>query len=92
MLTLDSEQMCQPLSAYWLSYNFGYDKPYTCLNGNVLSPLVGVLSVVSDLYAVLLPCIWLHRYNLHITLRQRIGLDVVFALGTLYDRSHALIF
>ena len=73
--------MCTPIEAYWLSYDPSYDKPHTCLNGNVLSPLVGVLSVISDIYAVLLPCIWLHRYNLHVTRRQRIALDIVFALG-----------
>lgn len=76
--------MCTPLDAYWLSYDPEYDTPFKCLNGNILSPFVGVLSVVSDVYAVLLPCIWLHRYNLHVTKRQRIALDIVFALGTMY--------
>lgn len=76
--------MCQPLSAYWESYAFNYDKSFTCLDGNVLSPLVGVLSVISDIYAVVLPCVWLHRYNLNVTRRQRVGLDIVFALGTMY--------
>lgn len=84
---IDVKQMCQPLSAYWESYAFNYDQPFTCINGNVLSPLVGVLSVVSDIYAVVLPCVWLHRYNLNVTRRQRIGLDVVFALGTMYETS-----
>ena len=74
--------VCQPLDAYWLSYNFNYDEDFTCINGNVLSPLVGVLSVVSDIYAVALPCIMLYCYNLDVPRRQKIGLNIIFALGT----------
>ncbi len=29
--------ICQPLDAYWLSYDLHYDKPYTCLNGDIFS-------------------------------------------------------
>lgn len=75
--------ICQPLDAYWLSYDFSYDKDFTCLDGNVLTPFVGVFSVLSDLYAVLLPCLWLHLYNPTATQQQRWSLNFIFALGTM---------
>ena len=73
--------ICQPLSAYWESYDFNYNKTYTCINGDILSPLVGVLSIISDLYAVLLPSVMLRHYNLDVPKRQKIGLNIIFALG-----------
>lgn len=73
--------MCTPLTAYWESYNYDYDREFTCLNGNVLSPLVGVLSVVTDIYAVILPCAMLTRVNLDVPRRQKIGLNVIFSLS-----------
>lgn len=75
--------VCRPLSAYWESYDLNYTGTYTCINGNVLSPMVGVLSVVSDLYAVLLPFLMLRQYDLNVSRRQRIALDAIFALGLL---------
>lgn len=75
--------ICQPLDAYWLSYSFTYHKDFKCIDGDVLSPFVGVLSVFSDIYAVVLPCIWLQRYHLDISRRQRIGLNILFSLGTI---------
>lgn len=73
--------MCQPLSAYWESYNYDYDREFTCLNGNILSPFVGALSVFTDVYAVILPCAMLARVNLDVPRRQKIGLNVIFGLG-----------
>lgn len=73
--------ICKPLTAYWESYNFDYDKEFTCINGNVLSPFVGALSVFTDVYAVILPCAMLARVNLDVPRRQKIGLNVIFALG-----------
>ena len=73
--------ICTPLDAYWLSYNYSYHKPYTCLNGNILSPIVGSLSIVSDIYAVVLPCTVLHYYDLKVPRAQKVGLNIIFALG-----------
>lgn len=73
--------ICRPLSAYWLSYDFSYDKEFTCINGNVLTPVSGVLGVISDVYAVLVPCLMLRHYNLDVPRRQKIVLNVIFALG-----------
>ncbi len=75
--------ICQPLDVYWLYYTGTYDKPYTCIDGNVLSVSVGVLSVMSDIFAVLLPTFWLQRYNLNISCGQRIGLNIIFSLGSI---------
>ena len=76
--------ICRPLDAYWLSYDFGYDKQYTCVDGNVLSPFVGILSMTSDIYTVVLPCVMLQHFELSIPRRQKIGLNIVFALGSMY--------
>lgn len=73
--------MCRPLDAYWLSYDFTYNKPYTCVDGDAISLCVGILSVVSDLYAVILPFIILRHYDLDVPRRQRVGLNIVFSLS-----------
>jgi hypothetical protein len=68
--------ICRPLSAYWESYDFSYDKEFTCIDGNVLTPVSGVLGVISDVYAVLLPCLMLRHYDLDVPRRQKIVLNV----------------
>lgn len=75
--------ICRPLDAYWLSYDFHYDDNFQCVNGNVLSICVGVFSVISDLYAVILPFVILRHYNLDVPRRQRIGLNIIFSLSLL---------
>ena len=75
--------ICQPLSAYWLSYDVNYDKSYTCINGDISSPLSGILSIISDLYAVVLPCVMLYHYDLEVARSQKIALNAIFALGTI---------
>lgn len=76
--------ICQPLDAYWLSYDFSYKKSFTCISGNALTLTSGVLSVLSDCYAVVLPCLMLRHYDLDVPKRQKIALNVIFALGFLY--------
>ena len=76
--------ICQPLSAYWESYQFGYQKPFKCIDGNALTPIIGVLSIVSDIYAVVLPFFMLRHYQLDVPRRQRIGLNIIFSLGLVY--------
>lgn len=73
--------ICRPLDAYWLSYDFTYNKSFKCVDGNALSLCVGILSVVSDLYAVILPYVILRHYDLNIPRRQRIGLNIIFSLS-----------
>jgi hypothetical protein len=73
--------ICMPLSSYWLSYDFSYDKEYHCVNGNILSPLVGALSIFSDLYATALPWAMLRSYKLDISRRQQVALNIIFSLS-----------
>jgi len=73
--------VCRPLTAYWLSYDLSYDEPYTCVNGSVLSTFVGVISVLTDLLAVLLPGLMLRQFNLDVPRRQMIALNAIFGLG-----------
>ena len=39
------------------------------------------LSIISDVYAVILPSIMLRHYDLDIPRRQKIGLNIIFGLG-----------
>ena len=73
--------ICTPLSAYWRSYNFSYDTPFTCIDGNIISPLVGAVSVFTDIYTVALPFLMLRHYRLNIPRRQAILLNILFAGG-----------
>lgn len=73
--------LCQPLDAYWLSYDFTYDKPYKCVNGNILSPTVGAISIFGDLLATALPWAMLANYELEVPRKQKIALNVMFSLS-----------
>ena len=74
--------ICRPLSSYWESYDiFNYHKKFTCIDGNVLTAVSGVLNVISDVYAVLVPCLMLRHYDLDVPRRQKIVLNVIFGLG-----------
>lgn len=74
---------CRPLDAIWRSTEPGYDEPHTCFDGSQLTLVSGVLGTVSDVYAVALPCVMLRYYNLDVTRRQKIALNMVFGLGLL---------
>jgi len=75
--------ICRPLEAYWMSYDYTWDKKYTCAQGGALNVLIGVLSIASDIYAVALPFIILHYYSLDIPRSQKIGLNIIFGMGLL---------
>lgn len=70
---------CRPTQAYWKAYDPKWTYNYKCSETGKLNLLAGILSVVSDLYAVVLPCLMLQR--LHISRRQKIGLNAVFAIS-----------
>lgn len=75
---------CQPIEALWRTYEpGGYDKEYSCFDGSKLTLASGVLGTVSDVYAVALPCLMLRGYDLDVPRRQKIALNIVFALGLL---------
>jgi hypothetical protein len=78
MLLID----CRPTRAYWMAFDLVYalTANYKCLSdSNAINAVAGVCAVLSDLYAVALPCIitWHHA----VPARQRIALNAIFALG-----------
>lgn len=75
--------ICRPLEALWKPYSGTYDVPYTCIDGSDIAVIAGVLSVVSDVVAVALPCLMLNHYDLNIPRRQKIALNATFALALL---------
>jgi len=56
-----------------------YDEKYTCLDTTIANPLSGVLSVISDFYSVLLPCLMLRHFDA--PRRQKVALNIVFCLS-----------
>jgi uncharacterized RDD family membrane protein YckC len=75
---------CVPLEALWMQYEPTYKTTYHCSSSSVsysISILTGVLSVISDLYSVLLPTLLL--FSLSISMRQKIGLMCIFGAGFL---------
>ena len=82
-ITLGYVLVCRPLQAYWMSFDYNWNQDYTCAPANGLNPVIGVLSVLSDVYAVALPFIILHYYTLDVPRNQKIGLNIIFALGLL---------
>jgi hypothetical protein len=83
-ITLAYTLICHPIEAYWMAFDPTYEVEYTCAPGTMaFVPTLGVLSVVSDLYAVALPFFILRHYALDIPRRQKIGLNIIFATGLL---------
>ena len=86
-LTLGYFLICRPLEAYWMTFDIHWkaqhEGQYTCVSAQAVNPVVGVLSVVSDVYAVVLPFVILHHYKLEVSRWQRIGLHFIFAAGLL---------
>ncbi|KXS98993.1 hypothetical protein AC578_6164 [Pseudocercospora eumusae] len=72
---------CTPLEAVWMAYSASYDKPHKCMNGSQVALVPGVLSVVSDLMAVAIPCLMLNHYDLHVSKKQKLALNITFAIG-----------
>lgn len=79
---------CRPTEAYWMSVNFTYTKNYTCSNTKMLNPISGALSVVSDLYSVVLPMAMTRHFD--IDRRKKIALNAVFSLGLLVVTAGAI--
>lgn len=75
--------ICRPLRAYWMKYDRHWDDNFTCAPAKALNPIIGVLSVVSDIYAVALPFTFLRHYNVDVPRSQIVGLNFIFATGLL---------
>jgi hypothetical protein len=72
---------CSPVDAYWKSRNPYYQKEYSCIDTKSSTVLSAALSVVSDLYSVLMPCIMLRNFGAPGS--QKIALNIIFSLGLL---------
>lgn len=79
--------ICWPLDAYWLAYQLvpkPYTGHYTCIvHGRGLTLTSGIISIITDMYAVAIPHFMLKQYKLDVPIRQKIALNVIFALGWL---------
>lgn len=76
---------CRPISAYWMQVNlvggWALTHKFTCIDEHTALPLSGVLSLVGDLYATLLPCILI--FKLDLPRQQKLALYPLFLLGFL---------
>ena len=79
---------CRPTEAYWKALSLTWNKDYQCTNTKMLNPVSGVLSVVSDLYSVILPIGMLRHFETD--RRKKIALNAVFALGLLVVAAGAV--
>jgi hypothetical protein len=74
---------CSPTDAYWKSFNLDYlaNEEFTCVDTRSANLLSGALSIASDLWSVLLPCLMLRNFDA--PRRQKIALNFIFSLGLL---------
>ncbi|KAK4508404.1 hypothetical protein PRZ48_002142 [Zasmidium cellare] len=74
---------CTPTAAYWKSYSPAWSTTHTyhCTDTQILNPIQGALSVITDFYSVILPMGMLR--TLSTTKRQKWALNAVFSLGLL---------
>lgn len=70
---------CRPTRAYWKSYDPDWKESYVCYDTVAMNIIAPLLSVVTDLYSIVLPCLMLQGLN--VLRRQKIGLNTVFALS-----------
>jgi hypothetical protein len=54
---------CRPTEAYWKAYSPTYKTKYVCTDTTVLNPVSGALSMLSDLYSVVLPMSMLRHFD-----------------------------
>ncbi|KIX94694.1 uncharacterized protein Z520_09740 [Fonsecaea multimorphosa CBS 102226] len=80
-LVLELLVICRPLSSYWQSYNPEFTGKYTCGNEQVPIVFSAAASAFSDIYASVLPMLWVR--NLNLTSKQRFSLYALFSAGLL---------
>jgi hypothetical protein len=79
---------CNPTEAYWKAFSLTWRGHYTCKNTVVNNLLAGILSCVSDLYSVALPCCIM--WNLQLPSAQKLGLYAVFCVGLIIVAASAV--
>jgi hypothetical protein len=73
---------CRPLDAYWYSALPTYTEEYSCYDEGTAVPIAAIISVITDIIVVSLPCYVVLGMTMHI--RQKMTLFVVFGIGFMY--------
>jgi hypothetical protein len=73
---------CRPLDAYWYSALPTYTAEYSCYNEGTAIPAVAIISVVTDIIVVSLPCYVV--LGMTMPIRQKLTLIVIFGVGFMY--------
>jgi hypothetical protein len=73
--------VCKPVDASWKSLDIGYATPYTCSSRKIPDIMVGVISVFSDVYALIIPEVVVYR--LRVERRKKIVLFALFGMGAM---------
>lgn len=76
--------ICDPLWAYWMAYDPEWDVAWHCADGQWLNYFIGIVSVLSDLYAIALPLVIIGQTELHIPWKQKWTTYFFFCLGIRY--------
>ncbi|KAK5117546.1 hypothetical protein LTR62_004968 [Meristemomyces frigidus] len=73
---------CNPTQAYWLAYDAEWEAEhnYTCASTGSLNLVAGILSIVTDIYSIALPCSVAQGLKIHP--RQKITLNIMFGLSS----------
>jgi hypothetical protein len=70
---------CNPVEASWKSLNLKWNVPYHCVDRDVVDPLVGALSVFSDIYAMAIPIYIVSKLKMQTS--RKVVLYIVFCCG-----------
>lgn len=70
---------CNPVPSYWQALNPNYTGNHYCADTRAMKPVMGVLNLASDLYAVVLPIAML--WQMKADKREKMKVNAVFALG-----------
>lgn len=76
--------MCQPIEAYWQTYNFAWlaqGHKYTCLRDGTLLPTSAMINTIGDLYTTIIPILLIRQ--LQLPTKQKVALYGLFAGGFL---------
>ncbi|KAM0704190.1 hypothetical protein Q7P35_008423 [Cladosporium inversicolor] len=73
--------ICDPLWSYWMAWDFNWKTSYQCSDGQWLNYFIGIVSVISDIYAISLPLALLENTELHMTWKQKWTTYFFFLLG-----------
>jgi hypothetical protein len=73
---------CRPLDAYWYSALPTYTAEYTCYDEGAAAPAASIISVITDVVVVSLPCYVV--LGMMMPIRQKLTLFVIFGVGFMY--------